>query len=115
VFPIRVGTLVCARRNIDAGRAGEHGVCYRVDSVAGRARYGVLFERGGYCEVSREIAYDYLTVSNRVCPAVAGYRFTDAGQLERDFETGRFADAFSNQRWKDCIVPGRPGRRGPAR
>jgi hypothetical protein len=36
----------------------------------------------------------FLDVTGRVCPAVAGHRFTNVNRLAQDFLKGRFAAAF---------------------
>jgi hypothetical protein len=56
----------------------------------------------------------FLHVTDRVCPEVADYRFTNVVRLNRDFEGGRFAAAFAPACWRDRIERGRNGRQGPA-
>jgi hypothetical protein len=102
---IRVGTLVTAKRASGVCRAGERGVCYETYSLGGRPGYSFLFERGGYDGFSPEDVDAFLQVSDRVCPEVSGYRFTNVVRLTRDFEAGRFAAAFAPP-WQDRVAGG---------
>ncbi len=92
--PIRVGTLVVARRASGVCAAGERGVCYERYRLDGRPGYGILFQGGGYDGFSPTDVELFLDVTGQVCAEVAGYRFANVTQLRRDFEQGRFAAAF---------------------
>jgi hypothetical protein len=92
--PIRVGTLVTAKRASGVCTAGERGVCYEVYELGGRPGYGILFERGGYDGFSPQDVEMFLDVTDRVCPEVADYRFANVTQLRLAFVQGRFAAAF---------------------
>jgi hypothetical protein len=111
--PIQVGTLVTAKRDSGVCRAGERGVCYETYTLGGRPGNSFVFERGGYDGFSPEDVDALLDVTDRVCPAVAGYQFTNVIRLARDIEAGRFAAAFVPPCWRDRIEHGRNGRRGP--
>ena len=91
---IVVGSLVIAKRASGVCDAGERGVCYEVYQLGGRPGYGILFERGRYDGFSPEDVKTFLHVTGRVCPGVADYRFANVTRLARDFEQGRFAEAF---------------------
>jgi hypothetical protein len=92
--PIRVGSLVVAKRASGVCAAGERGVCYELYQLGGRPGYGILFQRGGYDGFSPDDVALFLDVTGRVCPAVADYRFTNVTKLAQDFRDGRFAAAF---------------------
>jgi len=91
---LQVGSLVIARRTSGVCAAGERGVCYERYTLDGRPGYGILFQGGRYDGFSPDDMAKFLDVTGQVCPAVAGYRFTNVTQLARDFEAGRFAAAF---------------------
>lgn len=92
--PIKVGSLVIAKRASGVNTAGERGVCYEVYQLGGRPGYSIIFERGRYDGFSPEDVATFLHGTGQVCPAVADYRFANVTQLARDFEQGRFAEAF---------------------
>jgi hypothetical protein len=110
---IHVGTIVTAARSSGVCRAGERGVCYEVYSLARRPGYGIIFEHGGYDGFSPEDVQAFLHVTDRVCPSVAGYQFTNVVRLKRDFEAGRFTAAFAPPGWQDRTRQGRNGWKGP--
>jgi Family of unknown function (DUF6166) len=92
--PIQLGSLVTAKRASGVCAAGERGVCYELYKLNGRPGYGILFEAGGYDGFSPDDVEMFLDVTGQVCPDVAGYRFSNVMQLDRDFRAGRFAAAF---------------------
>jgi|GEM_PF-1503104 hypothetical protein len=95
-LPIRVGTLVIARR--DCGpvcRAGERGVCYEVYVLGGRPGYSFIFQQGGYDGFSPEDVARSIEVTDQVCPTLRDYHFSGVLQLGRDFRNGVFAQAFT--------------------
>jgi hypothetical protein len=56
----------------------------------------------------------FLDVTDRVCPAVADYRFTNVTQLARDFREGRFAEAFPPMKtYTGYRLPGEEGTAAP--
>jgi hypothetical protein len=77
--------------------AGERGVCYEVYTLGGRPGYSFIFEKGRYDGFSPEDVAMFLTVTDTVCEKVADYPFTNVTRLMRDFERGRFADAFPSR------------------
>jgi hypothetical protein len=109
--PIKVGTLVIAKRASGVCAAGERGACYELYRLSGRPGYGILFQRGGYDGFSPEDVEMCLDVTNRVCPAVADYRFTNVTQLNRE---GRFAAAFPPMKtYTGYRLPGEEGTAAP--
>lgn len=92
--PIEVGSLVIAKRASGVCAAGERGVCYELYTLASRPGYGILFQGGRHDGFSPEDVELFLDVTGRVCPAVADYAFTNVTRLARDFQEGRFDDAF---------------------
>lgn len=92
--PIKVGSLVIAKRASGVNAAGERGVCYEVYQLGGRPGYSFIFERGRYDGFSPEEVNTFLHVTGQHCPAIADYQFANVTQLARDFERGRFAEAF---------------------
>jgi hypothetical protein len=108
---IRVGTLVTAKRASGICKTGERGVCYETYTLGGRPGYSFIFERGGYDGFSPEDVDTLLTVSDRVCPEVADYQFTNVVRLTRDFEAGRFAAAFAPP-WQERLVGEQSRRNG---
>jgi hypothetical protein len=78
---IQVGTLVTAKRDSGVCRAGERGVCYETYTLGGRPGYSFIFERGGYDGFSPEDVDAFLHVTDRVCPEVANYQFTNVVRL----------------------------------
>ena len=93
-LPIEVGSLVIAKRASGVNAACERGVCYEVYQLGGRPGYGIIFEGGRYDGFSHEDVTTFLYVTGQHCSAVADYRFTNVIRLKRDFEQGRFAEAF---------------------
>lgn len=92
--PIKVGSLVIAKRASGVNAASERGVCYEVYQLGGRPGYSILFERGGYDGFSPQDVEMFLHATGQHCPAVADYRFANVTRLARDFAEGRFAEAF---------------------
>jgi hypothetical protein len=90
---IEVGTLVKSTRDTGACRAGEIGVCYEVYDGAGRDGYSFIFEKGGHDGFADNEMY-LLEILDVVVLAVADYEFTNVLTLERDFQQGRFKEAF---------------------
>ena len=91
---ITVGTLAIAKRASGVCEAGERGVCYEVYELGGRPGYAFIFEKGGYDGFSQEDVELFLTVTDTVCATITSYQFTNVTRLRRDFEQGRFAEAF---------------------
>ena len=91
---IQVGTLAIAKRASGVCDAGERGVCYEIYTLGGRPGYAFIFEKGAYDGFSPEDVDLFLTVTDTVCSTIADYQFTDVGRLRRNFEQGRFAEAF---------------------
>jgi hypothetical protein len=113
--PIQVGSQVIARRASGDCAAGERGVCYEVYRLGGRPGYGILFQSGRYDGFSPTDVETFLDVTGRVCQEVSGYRFTNVTQLARDFEQGRFADAFPPRKtYTGYRLPGEQGTAGAA-
>jgi hypothetical protein len=112
--PIHVGSLVVAKRASGVCAAGERGVCYERYQLGGRPGYGILFQGGGYDGFSPNDVEMFLDVTDRVCPEVADYRFTNVTQLDRDFRAGRFAAAFPPLKTYTAYrLPGEEGTAGP--
>ncbi len=112
--PIQLGTLVIAKRASGICAAGECGVCYELYQLDGRPGYGVLFQGGGYDGFSPDDVAMILEVTDRVCPAVADYRFTNVTRLAQDFREGRFADAFPPMKtYTGYRLPGEQDTAGP--
>lgn len=91
---ITLGSIAVAKRSTGVCDAGELGVCYEVYELEGRSGYSFIFESGRYDGFSPDDVTLILDITGRVCQAVAGYRFTNVGQLAVDFRAGRFAAAF---------------------
>jgi hypothetical protein len=112
--PIRVGSLVVAKRASGVCAAGERGVCYELYQLGGRPGYGILFQRGGYDGFSPDDVALFLDVTGRVCPEVADYRFTNVTKLAQDFRDGRFAAAFPPLKtYTGYRLPGEQDTAGP--
>jgi hypothetical protein len=112
--PIQVGILVFAKRASGVCAAGERGVCYERYQLGGRPGYGILFEGGGYDGFTLDDVALFLHVTKRVCPEVAGYRFTNVTRLQRDFQEARFAAAFPpTKTYSGYRPPGEEGTAGP--
>jgi Family of unknown function (DUF6166) len=112
--PIRVGTLVTAKRASGVCAAGERGVCYELYQLGDRPGYGILFHGGGHDGFSPGDVEMFLDVIGQVCPEVADYRFANVTQLRRDFEQGRFAAAFPPLKtYRGYRLPGEEGTAGP--
>jgi len=94
---IHVGTIAIAKRDSGVCDAGERGVCYEVYTLGGRPGYSFIFEKGRYDGFSPEDVEMFLTVTETVCPSVADYQFTNVMRLMRDFQWGRFAEAFPSR------------------
>lgn len=92
--PIKVGSLVIAKRASGVNAAGERGVCYEVYQLGGRPGYSIIFERGRYDGFSPQEVNTFLHVTGQRRPAVTDYQFANVTQLAHDFERGRFAEAF---------------------
>jgi hypothetical protein len=92
--PIKVGSQVIAKRASGVNAPGERGVCYEVYQLGGRPGYSFIFERGRYDGFSPQDVEMFLHVTGQHCPAVADYQFANVTRLARDFEQGRFAEAF---------------------
>lgn len=93
--PIQVGTIAIAAHRSGVCDVGERGVCYEVYDSGGVRGYGFIFEQGRHegfspCEVEM-----FLRVTDEVCAPVADYRFQNVPRLQRDFDQGRFAPAFT--------------------
>jgi hypothetical protein len=91
---IQVGTVAIAKRASGICHVGERCVCYEVYTLGGRPGYAFIFEKGAYDGFSPEDVDLFLRVTGTVCSTIAGYPFTNVGRLRRDFEQGRFAEAF---------------------
>jgi hypothetical protein len=91
---IQVGSLAIATRASGVCDVGERGVCYEVYALGGRPGYSFLFAQGRYDGFSPADVALFLTITGKVCAAVAAYQFTNVVQLSRDFAQGRFAAAF---------------------
>ena len=91
---IQVGTLAMATRDTGVCRAGELGGCYELYTIGNRPSTSFIFERGGYDGFSPQDLEMFLEVTAVVFKSIASYRFTNVGQLLKDFSAGRFAEAF---------------------
>jgi hypothetical protein len=112
--PHQVGTQVVAKNATRVCAAGERGVCYELYQLGGRPGYGILFQGGGYDGFSPDDVALFLDVTGRVCPEVAGYRFTNVARLQRDFQEGRFAAAFPPMKtYTGYRLPGEEGADAP--
>ena len=89
-----VGSLVVAKRACGVCAVGEPGVCYEEYRIGERPGWSIIFQGGRYDGFSPEDVTAFLHVTSRVAPEVAGYRFTNVGQLARDYQDGRFDAAF---------------------
>lgn len=113
--PIKVGSQVIAKRASGVNAAGERGVCYEVYQLGGRPGYSFIFERGRYDGFSPDEVATFLHVTGQVCPALADYQFTTVTRLTRDFEQGRFAEAFPPLKtYTGYRLPGNEGTAGKA-
>ena len=92
----QVGTLAVATKNTAICRAGELGVCYELYTIGNRPGYSFIFERGGYDGFSPEDVELFLEVTGVVFKSIETYRFTDVGQLLKDFLAGRFNEALNS-------------------
>ena len=93
---IQVGTLAVATKNTAICRAEELGVCYELYQLGNRPGYSFIFERGGYDGFSPEDVEMFLEVTGVVFHSIESYRFTDVGQLLKDFLAGRFNEALNS-------------------
>ena len=93
---IQVGTLAVATKNTAICRAEELGVCYELYTIGNRPGYSFIFERGGYDGFSPEDVEMFLEVTEVVFRSIETYRFTDVGQLLKDFLAGRFSEALNS-------------------
>ncbi len=93
---IQLGTLAVATRDTGICRAGELGVCYELYRIGDRPGYSFIFERGGYDGFSPQDVELMLEVTDVVFWSIETYRFTDVGQLLKDFLAGRFDEAFNS-------------------
>ena len=91
---IQVGTIAIATRASGVCDVGETGVCYEVYELARRPGYSFIFESGRHDGFSPEDVEMFLHVTHKVAPGVASYEFRNVTRLMRDFQEGRFADAF---------------------
>ncbi len=91
---ITVGSIAVAKRETAVCFLGELGVCYEIYELEGRPGYSFIFETGRHDGFSPDDVALVLNFTGRVCEAVAGYQFTNVGQLAADFRAGRFAAAF---------------------
>ncbi len=85
---------VLARRKTGVCDVGEMGVCYEVYTLGNRLGYSFIFERGRYDGFSPEEVTMFLIVTDEVCPPIANYQFRNVIRLCRDFQQGRFDEAF---------------------
>jgi hypothetical protein len=93
---IEVGTLVKARYDTGVCSVGEVGVCYETYQLGGRDGYSFIFEKGGHDGFADDEMY-MLEILDVVVPSVADYEFTNVPKLERDFQNGRFNEAFNTE------------------
>ena len=91
-----MGTLAVATKNTAICRAEELGVCYELYTIGDRPGYSFIFERGGYDGFSPQDVEMFLEITEVVFKSIEGYRFTDVGQLLKDFLAGRFSEAFNS-------------------
>jgi len=112
---LQVGSLVIAKRASAVCAVGERGVCYELYELGGRPGYSIIFERGRYDGFSPEEITTFLHATDQVCPAIADYQFANVTKLSRDFEQGRFAEAFPPLKtYTGYRLPGTGGTAGPA-
>jgi hypothetical protein len=91
---LQVGSQVIARRATAVCDAGERGVCYEPDELAGRPGWSFIFQSGRYDGFSPDEVATFLEVTGEVCQDVADDQFKNVGRLCQDFQRGRFAPAF---------------------
>jgi hypothetical protein len=99
---LRVGSLVIARHVSGVCAVGEPGVCYEEYRIGDRPGWSVVFQGGRYDGVSPEDVMLFLRLTGHIAPEVAGYLFTNVGQLVRDFQAGRFESAFAQALFFPC-------------
>ena len=91
---IQVGSIALARRQTGVCDIGEIGVCYEVYNLDNRPGYSFLFQSGRYDGFSPDDVAMFLMVTEEICPTIADYQFHSVMRLCRDFEQGRFDEAF---------------------
>ena len=95
---LQVGSLVIAKRATGVCHFGEPGVVYEEYRLKGHPGWSVIFRSGRHDGFSPDDVEMCLHVTGQVAPEVASYQFSDARQLERDYEAGRFTAAFARVR-----------------
>jgi len=91
---IRIGSVVRAKCATEVCFIGELGVCYGISDFEGQKVYGFIFETGRFIVLSLDDAAQALSITDRICEAVADYAYAGDAQLKTDFHKGRFAAAF---------------------
>jgi hypothetical protein len=98
---IQVGSIALARRKTGVCDIGEIGVCYEVYTLDNRPGYSFIFQSGRYDGSSPDDVHLFLIVTDEVCSTIADYQYHDGMRLRRDFEQGRFDEAFSRGEHED--------------
>lgn len=100
LFP--VGAVIQAERESAVNRAGEIGVVYEQYAIGRVAGVSILFERGGFDGFSQAdveaCGVMPLTAPARPHRMAVDYRLRCAATLRIDYESGRFAECFSDGR-----------------
>jgi hypothetical protein len=96
---IEVGTLVYAHRDAGVASKGDVGVCYDVywvrdDTNKERPGYGLIFQKGGYDGFSFFDITVAVTPLADIAENIRDYTFENVGQLKRDYQDGKFNQAF---------------------
>ena len=95
VTRLAVGSVVIAKRDTGVCAFGEAGVCYETYELDGRAGWSIIFQGGRYDGFSPVEAAAMLHVTGRQAANLYGYCFQNVRQLAKDYQAGKFAEAFA--------------------
>ena len=92
--PLRVGSLVVAKKATDVCHPGEVGVVFEEYRLHDHAAWGTIFESGRHNGFNACKVQWFLRVTGEVCEQLERYGFENIRRLDKDFESGVFAPGF---------------------